>query len=108
MIDIISDTKQKARKDHKCNYCNQPILKGESYHAMVLKYDDIYQWKSHLRCDKIASKLKMFDYSDEGVTDEYFHECINEAYYNLTEEDALKTSFAERLDFVCNHYLITP
>lgn len=75
--------KIRARKKHRCDYCLQPITPGEIYERTVLKYDDIYSWKSHLHCSTIAHKLKMFDNADEGVNDEYFGESIRSEYQSL-------------------------
>lgn len=104
-MDVISETNQVARKDHKCNYCDAVIPKGENYRRCVLKYDNLYVWKSHQRCEKIAYELKMFDNCDEGVTNEDFYENIKEEFHNLqTTEDYEIPDFCGQLDYVCEKY----
>jgi len=97
----------KARKKHKCNFCNGIINIGESYEKQVLKYDDLYIWKSHLRCKEIANKLSMWEFCDEGVNEDDFFEYINLEYIKLQgdKEDYPYPEFQERLEFVCNHHL---
>ena len=116
---IQSPTKTKARKKHTCDYCCAEIPKGTEYLKAVLKYDEVYSWKSHRWCSKIASKLNMFDHSEEGVTSDDFHENIKNEYQNImanyyTEiyesKEFVYPNFNEKLSFVLNHYgiLINP
>jgi len=117
MRTILEPTKTKANKQHQCNYCLGVIEKGESYERSVHIYDDLYTWKSHLKCSDIASKLKMFDYADEGVTHDYFYESIIEEYRQIMIKTNLELyeskefkypTFHEQLEFVINYYLTTP
>lgn len=112
MTTLISSSTPIARKDHKCNYCRGIIKKGEKYQRDFLKYDGVYSWKSHLRCQSIASKLNMFDDCDEGVADEDFYEYIKCEYAKLYEKLYPETyetdsipNFFEQLTFVQNHHL---
>lgn len=42
----------KARKEHKCIECHQPILKGEKYGAFSGMWDrDVQTFKQHLECE---------------------------------------------------------
>ena len=109
MIEIITNQKTViARKEHRCSYCYGKIEIGEKYHYAVYKYDDIYAWKSHLRCDLISSELRMIDSSDEGVTSEDFYEIIKNKFHEIqTTEDYDIPDFQGRLDIVCNYYLKT-
>ena len=100
----------KAKKEHRCNYCIYLISKGEVYEKSTHKYyGEVYTWKSHLKCSNIASKLKMFDHADEGVTSENFHETIQYQYQDLMikhhlelyeSKDFKYPKFNEQLDFV--------
>ena len=40
----------KARKDHKCTWCGQPILKGTQYHKWVNVDDSWFTNKVHDEC----------------------------------------------------------
>lgn len=100
-----------AKKEHRCNFCNGIIQIGEKYNYQANIFDgDFYAWKSHIRCLEIASKLKMYEHCDEGVTEDDFYESIKEEYmylqskYNNEEYENLSDkypSFKEQLDYVC-------
>lgn len=113
----ISPTKPvKAKKRHVCNYCGCHIEAGETYNRTVLKYDDVYTWKSHPRCDKIANKLNMFDdCDDEGIGADYFQTFIQETFIDIWREKDIEyyesksfvyPKFKEQLDFVCQYHAI--
>ena len=104
-MEVLSRSKPKARKEHKCDFCYGKIQKGEVYDNQVCKHDYLYTWKSHFRCGNIASKLGMHDDCDEGVTGEDFHEFIINEYLRLLNDENVKIPpFSEQLDFVCNYY----
>ena len=107
-MDIISSAYQKARKIHICDYCGGSIAIGEKYERTLIKGDYLYPWKSHLKCLEIASKLKMHDDCDDGVTSDDFYEIISEKYRQLQSDvnEYPHTAFLEQLDFVCKHFNI--
>lgn len=104
----------KARTQHYCNYCGGVISVGDTYEKSSHKHDgEIYTWKSHVKCSAIASKLKMFDYADDGVTAGDFRETILQEYReimiktNLTlyeSKDFKYPKFHDQLDFVIKHH----
>ena len=106
-MDIISSTKPKARKEHKCGWCGLTIGKGEKHESSVLKSEgEIYSWRNHFRCAEIAHKLDMFNWCDEGLSLDAFHESISDEYAsikNIGFEDL--PSFKIQLDAVCAEYL---
>lgn len=111
---ILYPTKTKANKVHKCMFCCQPIAKGSVYLKSTHKFDgDVYAWKTHEHCSEIASKLKMYEHADEGVTTEDFIESINGEYQTIMSETQnelydsktfVYPKFLERLLFVLNHH----
>lgn len=113
MITTIQSAKQtKAKKEHKCDFCLGTIEKGTTYLKSVHVYDSIYTWKTHERCSKIASELKMYDEVDEGVTTEDFYEFIKDRYKVIMSETQNEIyesdsfvfpSFIKQLDFVINY-----
>lgn len=104
-MEIISSYKKtKAVKEHKCDWCNAVIKKGEAYEVSCYKYDTIYQWKNHEKCRQIVEELNMFDDCEDGVTSGDFRDFINQAFDELSDMVGLK--FLEKLDFVCNHFLV--
>lgn len=121
-VETISEQKQvTAVKEHRCNFCNEKIRKGEKYTTSTHKYDgEIYSWKTHNSCQKIASRLNMYrECYDEGLTQEHFQETIREEYMDImrlmmTIEDRKKYSeifaqldgvyFYHKLRYVIHHY----
>lgn len=102
----LSFTNQKARKDHKCNFCGGIIPKDTEYQRQGIVHDgSLFTWKAHFRCLDIEGKLRMWDNCDEGVTEDDFCEIIKEEFHNLqTTEDYFIPDFYGQLDFVCNKH----
>lgn len=85
-MDVIATKQRIAVKDHKCNFCGLTIPKGEKYDWQKNVYEGaLYEWKAHLSCCDIASELSMYDYADEGVTEEDFKETINDEYNRICD-----------------------
>lgn len=121
-METISYQKEvKAIKDHVCSFCSSKIRKGEKYQTSTHKNDgDIYAWKSHNHCDKIADRLKMYTYGEDwGLTREDFQEIIHGEYFDLlvsqiSKEDIIKyediikqlhnVRFNDKLNYVIRHY----
>ena len=107
---IQSPTETKAIKEHRCNFCYQKILTGSIYVKSVWKVDSVYAWKTHKHCADIATKLKMYEDSDEGVDSDAFSEHIKNEYQNIimkpapNGKDIIYPKALERLSFVCNHH----
>ena len=120
METISYPTDTKASKDHLCNFCGYKIQKGVTYIKSTHKFDgDVYDWKAHDYCHKIADTLKMYDHADEGVTMEHFQETIYSEHFDLLvkqfPENELKkysdiiqqlksVEFKSMLSFVIRHY----
>lgn len=103
----------KARKDHICDWCGMVIPKGDKYSYAVYKYDDIYSWKSHLKCMKLVKQLKME--GDEGITESIFQEYITEEFKEIwikkdkeyyESKKFVIPSFKEQIEFVYNECCI--
>jgi len=96
----------KAKKEHRCNFCNGIIPVGEEYEYQVIKGDGFYVWRSHTRCSWIANKLDMYNECEDGVTSDDFQEYINREFFDLQgdEQNPSYMEFKERLDFVYEHY----
>jgi hypothetical protein len=77
----------KANKEHRCDFCFDKIKKGETYCTSTHKQDgEVYTWKTHKYCSEIASRLKMYDDCDEGVTADDFQEIIHHFHDDLMIE----------------------
>jgi ribosomal protein L24E len=80
MPTILKEKIVRARKAHRCDYCGETIEKGEPYNTASLVNDgDMYQWKAHVKCQHIASRLyRYIDPDDYGMTSDDFEEgCSN-------------------------------
>ena len=69
----------------------------------------VYDWKTHLHCSEIASKLDMYDNSYDGLTTEDFIEYIERQFEilnfdKLEEEDFSIPDFPTQLVFVLNYH----
>ena len=59
---LLSETKPKARKQHRCIWCGEKILIGETYRREKSVYDGSFQdHKWHLECDNVSA-----DYFSNG------------------------------------------
>jgi len=67
---------KKSHKEHRCDYCGLPIVKGSGYVRQFLKDDkDIYSWKSHLLCAELALYMfESYEFSEGDVTTTLFQE----------------------------------
>lgn len=56
MLEFSRTEQRKARKDHKCDVCGKPILKGREYVFVSQKYDgEINTFHQHIHCDAVAA-----------------------------------------------------
>lgn len=110
----------KASREHRCNFCGEKIQVGEKYITSTHKYEgSIYDWKTHKYCADLASRLKMYENADEGVTEEDFQETIHSTHddllINMFPKDEIKkysdviqqlrhVKFRDKLFYVICHY----
>lgn len=101
----ISYSKRKANKQHTCDWCGLPIIKGEIYNVSVNESEgELYTWKNHISCEQIATKLKMFEgVWNDGLCAEDFRDQIRDEYCSLGGESG--RSFEYQLNYVKKHYL---
>ena len=81
MIETISQSVKKAKKEHKCSWCHGTIKVGEEYGNSTFKSPDhgLYVWKNHIKCHELVDGLDMWSNSwDDGVSDDAFGECLQE------------------------------
>lgn len=78
-METLDRRERKARKEHRCDWCCEKILKGEVYDWSKHIYDGyLYEWKTHKKCSYISSELWTYIDPDEGMTGEDFYEgCRN-------------------------------
>lgn len=110
MIQVLRTTYPRAKKEHLCMYCGCKIEVGEVYMRQTNIFDnEIYDWVCHKDCDTVAQELDMFDFCDEGLTDDHFRENINDYIGNelaKTDEDTdryVQMSYLEKARAILNH-----
>lgn len=87
MVTTLDYTQPIARKEHRCGLCGGKISIGEKYDRQTNIFDGrIYDFVSHCECSQLASELDMYDYCDEGLTEDRFIENLNE-YVNVNHYD---------------------
>ena len=70
-----------AKKEHRCDLCGFKIATGEKYDWQKNVYDGmLYEFKMHLSCLELASKLNMFEECDDGLTSDDFAEFVAQEY----------------------------
>lgn len=86
-----------AKKEHTCNLCGFKIATGEKYDWQKNVQDGtLYEFKMHLSCLELASKLNMFEQRDEGLTCDDFAEFVAEEYSG----SVIGLKFRDVLNFV--------
>lgn len=86
-----------AKKEHTCNLCGFKIATGEKYDWQKNVYDGmLYEFKMHLSCLELASKLNMFEECDECLTCDDFAEFVAEEYSG----SVIGLKFRDVLNFV--------
>jgi len=113
-MDTLSSSKHKARKEHRCNFCGGKIEIGTIYDSQsIVDGGDFYVWKSHISCGDLVSKLEMYDWCDDGVSEDDFNSEVQEQYQSImsnkhTEEyeskDFKYPPFLEQLEIVKKEY----
>ena len=124
MINTVAEPREiKARKHHTCDYCCQRIMKGEKYNRATYSFEgEIYNWKTHKYCDKIAARMEMYkavEHTGYGLSSDDFQEIISNKHFDLLiklipEElhkqcgDIIKqirrVNFRDKLMYVIRHY----
>ena len=78
-MEVISDSKRKARKNHNCDLCGGIINNGEMYDCQFNKNcGDVYSFKSHEKCSSIMDFTFEFADHTEGYNSDDFHDCCQE------------------------------
>jgi len=91
---------QKAQKPHKCDWCGLVINIGIIYERQgVLSDGNMFTWKNHVHCSELATKLKMYDECDEGLSAEDFRENVLEAYRDIMRHKYLEIYESEGFEY---------
>jgi hypothetical protein len=93
MAQLLSRSKPKARKEHRCSLCNGIIVRGEQYENQTcVDGGDLYTFKMHDDCESLINLIGM-DCDGEGINSDIFYEEISEysVYYNMGIDLSSKT-----------------
>ena len=100
---------QRARKDHKCSWCELKINKGEIYENTPMVSDGFYVWKSHLDCKKLTNALNMWQNVDfDGLTSDDFERYIFEEARSIRGDIypfTIELRWKEAMKIVSNKHL---
>ena len=64
-FELLRESTQVARKEHKCVWCGEIILKGEKYHSRTYIFEGLQSDKTHNDCNSVMNKID-WNYYDNG------------------------------------------
>ena len=75
----------KARKEHKCDFCDKKISIGEEHEIATYVQDYIYDWRACDRCKPYVSEaFSNNDYSwEDGMNNQDFHNYMWEEHRDI-------------------------
>ena len=90
MLEFYTETKPKARKQHKCDLCGKTIEPGEKYHCFTGKYDGkMFTDRTCLPCSGMISaycdKCEHGGWADDDC--EYLEEDCPHIRQHFTERE---------------------
>ena len=92
-VQILRETRPKARKPHRCSLCTGPIHPGDTYNRSTNIYDGrIYDWLTCQPCLEDGIFNIVWDWSygtfyDEGIDADAAHEWAYEAVIHGSPDD---------------------
>lgn len=83
-MEILKEAKPKAKKQHRCMFCNGIIEIGEMYNRQTISADGrLYDFVYHKHCGELANMLDMYDDCDgEGINDNDFESYLGDYVYD--------------------------
>ena len=84
MTTILNKHTPRARKEHTCEYCGQPIIRGTLYYRWAFIHEDlntVITCKAHIGCDTIA---EVYSAWEEWNVDE---DSVREGLLGYTEQE---------------------
>ena len=102
MMELLSSGERKARKLHRCFWCQGVIKTGERYYREAQVYcGDFYEIKCHILCKKVADIWHSEYVSGEYEIDsEFFYDYLldvkaNKKLYQEIIDEGIEDQFAE-------------
>ena len=82
MPDLWKSSQPKARKAHRCEYCNRTILPGEVYSRSEGLWDGVFQTlKLCTECDVLSRRMVDYGFTSEGPDGEECYPYLPEVDY---------------------------
>lgn len=101
MVTVISEKTVKARKAHRCGFCNMQIDPGTRYNLAFLVYDEPYTWREHLHCRELANKIiDWSDLDDCGCSADDFKHFVVCEWERINNKSSLGVSYMKIFDEV--------
>lgn len=95
-------TNRTARKEHKCEFCGKPIVKGDDYQVVFIADSGTgYSYKMHTFCDDICNQ-EAREAADESTLD-FLFECARQRVYDEQNNASIAEYYgvtAEQISFV--------
>lgn len=107
-MEFYNRTTPKARKEYKCEYCQNAIHIGERHSHETGKYDgDMFSRRLHFECYNILQKYCLdtgeneftWDGVDDWLHDQYCYDCEDKedcSYYDMRQCDKIMKDFVEK------------
>ena len=89
MLEFYNDKVQTAKKEYKCEFCNQKIKVDEKYHRQSGKYDgDFFDRKVHMICDNMISTFCKEENEYEDISYDWVIEWLRDKHcYNCPDNE---------------------
>lgn len=103
MLEFSITERRKARKDHRCDVCGKPILKGCEYVVESQKHDgEIYIFHRHIHCNALLEAYQASNWcdGDEYSIDE-FVEWLSDLCNDLYHEGKCEENCDKKRCFEC-------
>ena len=71
-MEILRENFPIAKKEHICDWCEGKIESGIKYKYQIWKDDNLFTWKSHLKCDRVADFLMDHFGMEDGMDQAQF------------------------------------
>lgn len=101
MCELLSTSVRTAKKEHTCSLCGQPIEVGTTYDKSFVKSDGPQKTKTHIHCTALATKLRLWYFSDEDITQNDFLTELRDTY---KAETGKKGSVNVWIEYMCKKH----
>lgn len=103
MSELVSHKQVNTRKEHRCIVCDELIPVGDVADVFVSRFDGkILRHYQHPKCTKVYTEMCLkFKDSAVDMEDAVWRYYQDHLSANIPEEDWMKLSFKEQIDYIC-------